>query len=249
MSLHAIRQHRAVRVSGKRAEDVAARIEAHIVQLGWPAGQVLGSERELLDKYKVSRATLREAVRLLEHHMVARMRPGPRGGLVVMKPDADVVSRAMALYLSHAGVDARQLLEMRGIIEGQAAALAAANATPIEIDEMRVLLAEENERVEGSYRHTKDFHLHVAEMSRNPVMVLFVRCLTALTEARTVPALARKEIAGRVNDIHTRIAESIMAGDSETARRRMTRHIHAIDEFLDDKGTVVVAKAKAKARA
>ena len=50
-------------------------------------GDLVGTEPELIEREGVSRALLREAVRLLEHHHIARMRRGPGGGLFVMAPE------------------------------------------------------------------------------------------------------------------------------------------------------------------
>nr|WP_281173745.1 GntR family transcriptional regulator [Mycobacterium genavense] len=53
---------------------MARDIEADIVRRGWPVGESLGSEHAVQQRYGVSRSVLREAVRLVEHHQVARMR-------------------------------------------------------------------------------------------------------------------------------------------------------------------------------
>src|SRR5262249_29752956 len=89
------------RYSQKRAELVAREIELEILERGWCVGESLGSEPELLARFGVSRSVFREAVRLLEHDDVARMRQGPGGGLVVTEPDAGTVARAAALLLEY----------------------------------------------------------------------------------------------------------------------------------------------------
>ena len=63
--------------NAKRAAKVADLIVEDVMALGWPVGEVLGSEAELLERYHVSRAVFREAVRLVEHQQVARTRRGP----------------------------------------------------------------------------------------------------------------------------------------------------------------------------
>src|SRR5487761_879245 len=73
--------------SAKLAESAARRLEAEIAEVGWPVGQILGSEPELIERLGVSRAIFREAVRLLEQDNVASMRRGPGGGLIVTAPD------------------------------------------------------------------------------------------------------------------------------------------------------------------
>ena len=85
---------------------------------------VLGSEADLLERYQVSRAVFREAVRLLEHQQVARTRRGPGGGLVITEPTIDAVIDTVVLYLHR--VDARldEIFEARIILEELAAQLA-----------------------------------------------------------------------------------------------------------------------------
>ena len=84
---------------------------------GWPVGTLIGSEAELMERYGVSRAVLREAVRLLEHHDIAVMRRGPGGGLFVSEPGLEAVTDAVALYLDRRGMDAAGLVELRSGVE------------------------------------------------------------------------------------------------------------------------------------
>src|SRR3546814_18745115 len=85
------------------AASVADAIVSDVVALGWPEGEVIGSEPELLERYGVSRAVFREAVRLVEHKEVARMRRGPGGGLVVTVPTVESVMGAVAVSLFYVG--------------------------------------------------------------------------------------------------------------------------------------------------
>lgn len=59
-------------------------------------GQSLGPEAELLDRYQVSRAVFREAVRILEHQQIARTRRGPGGGLVGLRAAVAASDRELA---------------------------------------------------------------------------------------------------------------------------------------------------------
>jgi DNA-binding FadR family transcriptional regulator len=220
------------RTEGKRAEQVAAQIEADIAALGWPVGKNLGSEASLIEKYGVSRAVLREAIRLIEHHLVGRMRPGPGGGLVVTEQNPEGVARAMSLYLAFAKVGRDQLLVVRGEIEGIAAELAATVATEQERVQLQEFMRSEAESIGQSWREAKEFHLRVANMAHNPAIYLFVRCLVDLTEQHTEPSENRMETAQRIHDVHMKIADAVIGGDSGLARYRMRRHISAISPFL-----------------
>jgi DNA-binding FadR family transcriptional regulator len=202
--------------------------------LGWPVGHRLGSERELMARHGVSRAVLREAIRLLEHHMVVRMRSGRGGGLVTTKPDADAVARAMSIYLSFARVQSGQLAEVRAMLESHAVEQAASQASEAERLELRRLLTGEVAAVTAHAEASNDFHLRLAEMTHNPVLYLFIRCLIDLTAQRTEPGEDRARIARRVNEVHVRIAEAVIAGDGALARYRMGTHIGALTPWWRD---------------
>src|SRR2546430_2629334 len=82
---------------------LARLVEDDIVKRGWPVGEVLGSEQQLLARHGVGRGVLREAVRVLETHGVAKRRQGPGGGLVVVAPEPDVILDAARLFLDYRG--------------------------------------------------------------------------------------------------------------------------------------------------
>src|ERR1700735_1282503 len=127
--------------SAKRAAKVADLIVEDVMALGWPVGQVLGSETDLLERYQVSRAVFREAVRLVEHQQVARTRRGPGGGLVVTEPTVDAVIDAVVLYLHR--VDARldEVFEARIALEEIASELAPERLDERDLSELRTFVA------------------------------------------------------------------------------------------------------------
>jgi len=88
----------------KNAFAAAWQVENDIFAEGTPPGAVFADQAALIDRYGFSRATLREAVRLLEDRRVARMRRGPGGGLVILPISGDAVAAAVADYFSAVGV-------------------------------------------------------------------------------------------------------------------------------------------------
>ena len=90
----------------KRAFAAAWQLENDIFTEGWPAGEVFGDQAALIHRYGFSRATLREAVRLLEDRQVARMRRGPGGGLVILPISGGAIAPAVADYFHTSGVTA-----------------------------------------------------------------------------------------------------------------------------------------------
>ncbi|GAB2982043.1 FCD domain-containing protein [Amycolatopsis acidiphila] len=225
---------RALEVSGaKLAEVVAARIHDEIARRGWPIGQVLGSEADLLARNGISRAVLREAVRLLEYHSVARMRRGPGGGLVVTEPDPGASIETMALYLDYRGVTAEDLRVVRDAVElGTLQQTIRRRAEPEVGQRLKAALARTGEPGPEGRSGSEAFHTELAEVSGNPVLALFLRILTELwTRHRagtdTTPQPGPGALA-EVEAVHERILDAVLAGDEGVARHRMRRHLEAL---------------------
>src|ERR1700684_2844829 len=123
--------------NAKRAAKVADLIIEDVMALGWPVGEVLGSETDLLERYQVSRAVFREAVRLLEHQQVARTRRGPGGGLVITEPTVGAVIDAVVLYLHRVDATLDEIFEARIVLEEIACQLAAERTDESELTELR----------------------------------------------------------------------------------------------------------------
>jgi DNA-binding FadR family transcriptional regulator len=228
----------------KLAELTSEKIEMSIIEMDWPVGKVIGSEAELLDEYGVSRAALREAIRLLEHHNVAYMRRGPGGGLVVAEPDPDAMAHAAAVYLRYRKVNPPDLFEARTALELAAARSAAENIDEAGIIKLRDALEHESEFLGGESDATiHDFHVVVAELSGNPALHLFINVLTQLSAARFLgtTAMFDKRAARSVSSareveevhrVHEAIAEAIIAGDAALAQHRTLRHLNALAAAL-----------------
>lgn len=221
---------RAVAPSSKLASIVADRIVADVVDRGWPVGQVLGSEAALLERYGVSRAVFREAVRLVEHQQVARMRRGPGGGLVITEPSVDSVIDAVVVYLSRVNARLDDVFDARLILEELVADLAPARLEEDDLVELRVLVERERR---GDVTDHRELHSLLAAATRNPALDLFVDivhrvCGLYLEDTALVVGGVRDASA----HAHVRIAEAVIAGDEGLARRRMGRHLAAEADWL-----------------
>lgn len=217
----------------KLAEIVAHEIERDVIARGWPIGEVLGTEAELLKRYRVSRAVFREAVRIVEHHQVAKMRRGPGGGLVVTPRDINTVVQSVALQLEYEDMDPARLYEARTILEVASVRLAAEGIDEDGAARLREYLGREEVEVGKSFtEQTHHFHILVAELSGNPALRLFVHVLGRLTGVQSARPRSLKKATKDVHEAHLRIAEAIIDGDPDQAERRMRRHLDAVKDWL-----------------
>lgn len=223
----------------KRASQIARRIEADVIRRGWPVGQSLGSEQALQQRYRVSRSVLREAVRLVEHHQVARMRRGPNGGLLVCEPDAAPATHAIIIYLEYVGTTIGDLLDARLLLEPLAASLAAQRIDEVGIDRLRAVLRAEEGHPPDPARPHDDFHAALAEQSKNPVLQLFIDILMRLTvryaeDSRLTSARDALEAIDLRHRDHSAVVDAVTAGDAARAMTLSERHAESVTAWLQD---------------
>lgn len=190
------------------------------------AGDRLPAERELARSLKVSRSSLREALGELEMQGRIVIRVG--SGAYV----ADAGVRQPPQSRRRAEVSPFDVLRTRRLVEGEAAALAARNATPAQLKAM----ARAFERLAADMRANRmqspadrDFHLCIAAASGNSALALVIERLWA---EGGQPLNARIEelfvTRGRKRDNiaeHRAVLQAIRNGDGAAARRAMRAHL------------------------
>jgi DNA-binding FadR family transcriptional regulator len=214
----------------KRAARVADRIIEDVIALGWPTGTILGSEADLLERYQVSRAVFREAVRLVEHQQVARTRRGPGGGLVITEPTVDAVMDAVVLYLYRVEAPLDDLFEARIVLEEIASELAPGRLDEQDLVRLRAFSGDAQSQGRPDPRA---LHALVASITRNPALELLVDVLNRVAMLyssgwQNVGPAVRAD----ATYAHARIAEAVMSGDAGRARHRMRRHLEAEADYL-----------------
>ena len=217
--------------NAKRAAKVADRIVEDVMALGWPVGEVLGSEADLLERYQVSRAVFREAVRLVEHQQVARTRRGPGGGLVITEPTVGAVIDAVVLYLHR--VDARldEIFEARIILEEIACQLAAERTDENDLAELRQFAEGKPIDPGGDPRELACAGGGDQPQCRPRALRRRLQPGGAALLARLADASAAT-IEKETRHAHAMIAEALMAGDAGLARNRMRKHLQAEADFF-----------------
>jgi DNA-binding FadR family transcriptional regulator len=218
----------------KLAEGVAREIFQGVVADRLEPGHLLGSEPELTERYGVSRAVFREAVRLLEHHQVAAMRRGPGGGLFVSVPTSAAVAEVLAIYLARHGAGISAVADLRVRLE-----VALVDLVIDRLDEEGAATLEESVEVEEGDDEAEvtihNLHAHLAHLTGNRALELISLMLIRLTRFHQRRGISTKEAAAirdEVNRTHVNIARAIQASDRELARKRVQRHLEVLTTHL-----------------
>lgn len=219
----------------KLGRRIAEQLLAEIQLRGWPVGQALGTERAIQDRLGVSRAALREAVRLLESWSAVEARRGNGGGLIIVAPDPGAVRDAARAWLDHAGTSRSAVFAVRGPLEALAVRTLMAVVTPADVAQLHdVLAAERRTGAEfvtgGPDARRPSLSTEVARLSGNPALALFVPVLVDLVRARGLH-VSRPETAARwVADQHRRLVAAIESGDAARAELLIRRYVAAVEQ-------------------
>lgn len=210
-------------------EEVARQIERLILKKLKP-GDRLPAERELAEMLKVSRGSIRDAIRGLE--LIGLVEPRQGTGTIVRATAADT---PLANALRRRKESVSELLDFRKMLEPPLSARAATHVSAEEITEMEaILLRQEEKHKQGEPAVAEDaeFHYNVALASGNSVVLKVIDILMDLlreTRARSLQVEGRSQ---KSLDGHRRILAAIRRRDSDAARAAMLRHIEEVEEIL-----------------
>ncbi|AAY91543.1 transcriptional regulator GlcC [Pseudomonas protegens] len=224
------------------ADLVCARIERLIVDGVFKTGQLLPSERRLTAKLGVSRTALREGLKLLRARGIIDTRQG-RGSQVAQLSAPAAQSPLMHLFSSQPRT-LYDLLEVRSLLEGESARLAALRGTEADFvlieRAYQALLQAHEQALEPAALARLDhaFHLAICEASHNPVLVQTLGSLTDLllnSVFASVNNLYHRPAPKRqIDRQHARLYNAVTGRLPEQARKAAVAHIQGIARNLRD---------------
>jgi DNA-binding FadR family transcriptional regulator len=222
--------------SVKISERIAAALVADIVAGGLAPGARLPNEAAMLERFQVGRASLREALRILEIYGLIVLQPGPGGGPVVSAIDAKSVARTFSLYLNLAGATILELQEARLQIEPIMARLAAEERDSNAMVRLQAALdIEERAAADGGayIDAANNFHATLATLTSNKVLNLLA---TALQDLYVMPLVAvgvpTRTTDASIRNEHRAIGEAIIDGDGDLAEVLTRKHVGVYLERL-----------------
>jgi DNA-binding FadR family transcriptional regulator len=219
-------------VNVPKASDVLAReLREKILSGELVEGTALPAERELVKQTQMSRATVREALRILEVQNLVRVRTGRAGGAFVQRPTTNSMASSVSMLIRGQRIKLADLMETREGLEPFCAESAARKRT----DDDLALLDRANEEIANPdadlaafLQANLDWHVGVAKASHNELLIGFMTALSQAIYAGTDNASFVDDTVRSVTArAHKSITTAIRNGDAEAASRRMSRHVHS----------------------
>ena len=225
-------------------ESIVQRFHALIQQGTLKHGAKLPAERVLAEQLKVSRSSVREAIRTLELQGLVVSKHG--SGTFINTQNLDAVATLMTSSLGEGlGADEAQLrdiFEVRHLLEPQIAALAAQKATPEDVERLAAILEEQQHQIlEGETGVDADtkFHFALATATHNGALVKVVSAVEDVLQQSRDQSLQQPGRPERSLASHRQILEMVRAGDQVGAREAMEYHLTAVEPSAVFPGAVL----------
>jgi DNA-binding FadR family transcriptional regulator len=239
------------RPTREKPQQIADELRALIVNGDLSEGESLGHEPELVERFGVSRPSLREALRILETEGLITVVRGVHGGVIVHEPDERMTARTAAMVLQARNVPLADVFETRALIEPLAArAIASRRSRRSAVAELRALITAEEETIEDPEAFAvanTAFHERLVSLAGNQTLTIVsemlneivTKAVTAISQAGDVVGSLGTRRRGIRSQHH--LVNLIDAGDSTGVEEHWRAHMAVVGRVMlgQDASTVV----------
>ena len=223
-------------------EDVISQIQESILERKLTPGDKLPSERNLRELFKVSRGTLREALRALEQKGLITIKTGVQGGAIVRPVDTKQMSESLDFLLRYQKISLRELAEFREEVEGLVATKAAQKAKKEDIKQLNLFIESFKAHLDASefnwneiIKEDNKFHLFLARIAGNRVFesVLYTVYENIFPYFECFLSKERALMEKNYQDL-CKILKAIEKRDSNKASAHIQRHIRKFGLMMEE---------------
>jgi DNA-binding FadR family transcriptional regulator len=217
----------------KLGHSIALTISHDISERKLQPGDRLGSEPELMEKYGISRAAFREAVRILEAHDIVYARRGSRGGLTVGKLNPTNVIETLILYLGVLDIHYESLIEVRECLELGSLRFAIERIDQNDRQNIHVAITalDKAGTVEENLTRTIDVHRTITNCSHNLTLSLILEATFSFLARAYDSKKLSTEFVRNARDNHQKIAQALTDKNLGLAHREMHKHLAMIKDW------------------
>ncbi len=224
----------------KAAELISEKLRRRIVLGELKAGDALPSETEMMSEFNVSRASLREAFRVLEAEALIEVKRGAPRRAPINQPTHELAAKSIGLLLQIRGASLKEVLEARLIIEPPLMRVLATDRTDADLKELRDHLTWERDHIDDF----KVFALATAELHRilmqcagNVVLALMTGMLDEIFRRHVTHFVARAradqlELNKAALANHTLLVDMIEARNAEAAEAVWRQHMQRLKDIV-----------------
>jgi GntR family transcriptional regulator, transcriptional repressor for pyruvate dehydrogenase complex len=227
-------------VTNRIYQSLVEQIQEAILSGKLKPGDKLPAQRKLQEIFDTSRASIREALRVLEEKGLIEIKLGVSGGAIIKSANIEYVSESLSLLIKQQQIPIRHLMEFREEVEGGAVALAAERATIDDIAKLKGILSEAKKLLEIGIKKLVEFdevdqkfHIETAKISQN-VMFLSIQKMIHNNIHYYFKSLPREDLSMMQQNYEDLVAitNAIEQNHATAARGSAQLHIQRYLKFI-----------------
>jgi GntR family transcriptional regulator, transcriptional repressor for pyruvate dehydrogenase complex len=218
--------------TNKVSHHVVEQVRDAILTGKFKPGDRLASQRELVQQFQVSKASMREALTVLEGMGLIEARKGTGGGIFAAEVDMKTTVHSLTNFLHFRNVSIADITMLRYFLEPHLAEIALSGMSK---HDLRILETMTNEEV--SARPVKEkqgigFHYYIARFSDNPLLILLMDFIESLLADLKITLNPGRDFYDEVEQDHHRIVECFKGKDSVNVKKEMAAHVLSVGSHL-----------------
>jgi len=231
---------------------VADAIKDWVVERGLQPGDRLPGEAEMIDRFGMSKGTIREAMRLLQAQGLVETKTGPGGGSFVGEVSRERANALLANYFYFRDVTIDDIYQVRIALEPDLAASLAGRLTSDQLAELEQIMtayatpAADAEQERAQHVASLRFHARLSDFARNEVLGFFInfmaQILTDLTVYKQLYAAPNHDLWHRGRDHQIKLIEALRTGDAARARAIMKNHMEMARSLMETQEAEVMKR-------
>jgi GntR family transcriptional regulator, transcriptional repressor for pyruvate dehydrogenase complex len=218
--------------SEKVSDNIIAQIRDAILSGKLKPGDRLASEKELIEEFGVSKATMREALRVLEVIGLLEIRKGIAGGSFVAEVGMRTTLHAIINFLHFRTVTIREITMLRYLIEPSVAQVAAAKRTDRDIEKLEKVIGATITPGDTEVSKEISFHRYLARMTENTILTLIIDMVDNLLKSMKTKIGLPPDFFEHVRDAHNIVLECLIQQDGLAAKIAMANDVVEVGRYI-----------------
>jgi len=220
--------HRTYKIS----DQIIEQIRNAILSGRFKPGDKVASEKELMSEFGVSKATLREALRVLEGMGLVEIKKGIAGGVFIAEVDMRTTIHGIINFLHFKTVSIKDITMIRYLLEPPVAQIAALRIQSEDILKLESMIMENPAIPHTIVSREIGFHRYLARMTENPILILVMDFIDNILNDIKFQLDPGAEFYHKVAKAHQAILECLKQKDGVGARREIENDLLEVGNHL-----------------
>jgi len=218
--------------SEKITDVIISQVRGAILSGELKPGDRLASEKELVEQFDVSKATLRESLRALEAMGFIESRKGASGGVFVTEVTLQTTIHSMMNFLHFKSLSISEITMIRYIMEPIIVRIAATQITEKDIRQLETFISADRADPDGGTKKDISFHRYLSRITSNSMLILIVDFIESHLDEIKQSLRLDSSFYNMVRKAHQDILDCLRAGDKIGASRAMAHDVVEVGRYM-----------------